>query len=94
MHAELLGLIAGRRGHFRMESGLHSEWWFELGRLFAQPERVRPHAVALARRLAAHRIDAVCGPMTGGAKLAEMIATELGISHLCAERLEPRAGGS
>ena len=92
MHEELLNLIAGRRGHFRMESGLHSEWWFELGRLFERPERVQPHVTELARRLAPHRIDAVCGPMSGGARLAEMLAPELGAKFLFAKRREPPPG--
>ena len=81
----LLGL---RRGHFKMESGYHSETWFELGSLFDDPVTVRPFVAELAHRLSPHRPDAVCGPMTGGAKLAEMIATELGIDAVVAERSE------
>jgi hypothetical protein len=33
MPSDLLGLLAGRRGHFRMESGYHSELWFNLDKL-------------------------------------------------------------
>ena len=91
MRDALIALLAGRRGHFQMESGYHSEWWFELDRLFAEPARLRPFVAELARRLAVHRLDAVCGPMTGGAKLAEMIAAELGIEAFVAERHEPTA---
>jgi orotate phosphoribosyltransferase len=87
----LLGL---RRGHFRMESGYHSETWFELGSLFDDPVTVRPFVAELTPRLSRHRPDAVCGPMTGGAKLAEMIATELGIDAVVAERYDtPGATG-
>ena len=81
MQEELIALLAGRRGHFQMESGYHSEWWFKLDPLFENRARLRPFVSELARRLAAHRIEAVCGPMTGGAKLAEMIAAELGIEY-------------
>jgi len=88
MQDELIKLIAGRRGHFRMESGYHSEQWFRLGSLFAQPDRLRPFVAELAARLSAHGVDAVCGPMAGGAILARMIATELGIAHLFTERFE------
>ncbi len=72
-----------------MESGYHSEWWFELDRLLQQRERLQPFVAELARRLAAHRIDAVCGPMTGGAKLAGLIAGELGVDYFFTERFEP-----
>lgn len=89
MRDELIGLLAGRRGHFRMESGYHAEQWFELDRLLAQRERLRPFVTELARRLAAHRVDVVCGPMTGGAELAERIAAELGVAAGRAERFAP-----
>jgi orotate phosphoribosyltransferase len=81
-------LLGVRHGHFKMESGYHSATWFELGSLFDDPNAVRPFAAELAQRLASHRPDAVCGPMTGGAKLAEMIATELGIDAFVAERFD------
>ena len=89
MSAPLLSLLAGRRGHFQMESGYHSELWFDLDPLFADPARLQPHADDLARRLAAHRLDAVCGPMTGGAKLATMIGAALGIASYHTERFAP-----
>jgi orotate phosphoribosyltransferase len=81
-------LLARRRGHFQMESGYHSEWWFELGSLFDHPDELRPFVSELARRLSSHGTDAVCGPMTGGAKLAKLIAAELGIGCFVAERFE------
>ncbi len=94
MSDEILQLLDGRRGHFRMESGYHSERWFDLDALFAQPERLRPFVVELATRLAAHRIDAVCGPVTGGAKLAAMISAELGVEYFFTGRFEePGATG-
>jgi orotate phosphoribosyltransferase len=94
MPADLLTLLAGRRGPFRMESGYHSEWWFNLDRLFDDPARLQPFVAELARRLAAHRIEAVCGPMTGGAKLAGLVAAQLGIESFHTERFEsPDATG-
>src|SRR5882672_9242279 len=91
MQDELIKLLAGRRGHFQMESGYHSERWFKLDSLFARPPQLRPFVSELARRLAVHRIDAVCGPMTGGAKLAQMISEELGIEYFFTERFEQPA---
>jgi orotate phosphoribosyltransferase len=94
MQEELRKLLAGRRGHFQMESGYHSDAWFELDRLFAQPAKLRPFVAELARRLAVHRPQAVCGPMTGGAKLAEALAAELGATYLFTARIEsPDATG-
>jgi orotate phosphoribosyltransferase len=82
----IAALVAARRGHFRMESGYHSATWFELGSLFDHPNKLRPFTAELAQRLAAHGPDAVCGPMTGGAKLAQLIATTLNIECFEAER--------
>jgi orotate phosphoribosyltransferase len=82
-------LLGARRGHFKMESGYHSRAWFELGSLFDDPVTVRPFVAELATRLSRHRPHAVCGPETGGAKLAQMAATELGINAIVAERSEP-----
>ena len=87
-------LLEARHGHFKMESGYHSGTWFELGSLFDHPDTVRPFVTDLATRLSRHRPDVVCGPITGGAKLAEMIATELGIDAITAERSDaPGATG-
>jgi orotate phosphoribosyltransferase len=40
-----------------------------------------------------HRIDTVCGPLTGGALLAQSIAIELGAEFAFAERIETDRGG-
>lgn len=94
MPADLLDLLAGRRGHFRMESGYHSELWFNLDKLFEDRPRLQPFVDELSGRLAAHRIEAVVGPITGGAKLAGMIGAKLGIASFQAERFEtPNAIG-
>lgn len=88
MQEKLIKLLAGRRGHFQMESGYHSELWFTLDALLERREELRPFVTELGRRLAAHDIEVVCGPMTGGAKLARMIADELGIVCCHTERFE------
>ena len=77
-----------------MESGYHSAAWFELGTLFDRPDELHPFVSDLARRLRPHGVDAVCGPLTGGAKLARLVATELRIECFEAERLDtPGATG-
>jgi len=88
MQNEITSLLVQRRGHFQMESGYHSEMWFELEALFEREEELRPFVSELAKRLASHGVDAVCGPMAGGAKLAKLTAAELGVEYFFTERTE------
>jgi orotate phosphoribosyltransferase len=83
---DLTSLLSARRGHFLLESGLHSDMWLDLDTMFAHPVRLRPIAQALALRLAVHDIEAVCGPLLGGAFVAQMIALELDLEFFHAER--------
>ena len=76
-----------------MESGFHSEWWFELDRLFDKPDALKPFVSQLAQRIAAARVEVICGPCVGGAKLARMIADELSITYAFTERFESSAEG-
>ena len=80
--------MAARRGHFLLESGHHGESWLDVDRLFARPARLRPLVESLAERLAAYNLDAVCGPLTGGAFLAQMVAERLGVAFVYANRVE------
>lgn len=84
---DVLGRLEARRGHFRYESGHHAELWLDLERLFLDPERIRPLAVELARRLGPHAPDAVCGPLVEGAFVALMVASELGVPFTYAARV-------
>jgi orotate phosphoribosyltransferase len=93
MQDQLIALLEGRRGHFEMESGYHSSAWFDLNRLFDQRARLAPFVAELARRLAPHRVDAICGPQTGGAQLAALIAVQLGVRAFATERFESRDVG-
>ena len=43
--------------------------------------------------MATHRIDLVCGPLNGGALLAELVALELGVEFAFAERLVSQRTG-
>jgi orotate phosphoribosyltransferase len=85
---EILDLLEARRGHFLLESGHHGDLWLELDRLFERPARLEPFAQELGRRLAAHGIEAVCGPLTGGAFVAQTIAAKLDLEFSWAERSE------
>ena len=90
---DLLTLVGSRTGHFRLESGHHTELWLDLDQLFARPATLRPFVKELARRVATHGIDTVCGPFNGGAFLAELVALELGVGFAFAERLVSQRTG-
>lgn len=87
MQDDLVHLLAARRGHFKLESGHHGDLWLDLDPVFLRPGRVRPFAVELARRLSTRRVEAVCGPLTGGAFVAQMVATELDVEFYYAEAI-------
>jgi orotate phosphoribosyltransferase len=89
MEQELLNFLSARKGHFRLESGYHGGLWLDLDPLFVMPGRIRPLVEALAERLQQHHIEAVCGPMTGGAFLAQAIASLLDIEFYYAQRFVP-----
>src|SRR4051812_23403074 len=86
MREQLLSLLGARQGHFRYESGHHGDLWLEIPRLYVRPDRLRPLAAELARRLAPHGVEAVCGPLVEGAMLAQMVAEELGAEFSFAEQ--------
>lgn len=73
----ILGLIEARRGHFLLESGLHGGLWLDLDQLFVRPATLKPFIMTLAELLRPFNVDAVCGPMLGGAFVAQMMAGEL-----------------
>ena len=86
-----LDLVAGRRGHFRLESGHHGALWLDLDPLFAVPCRVEPFVAALTTALAPHRAAVVCGPLLGGAFLAQLVARALDAEFCFTERVMPAA---
>jgi orotate phosphoribosyltransferase len=86
LQEELIRLLSVRKGHFRLESGHHGDLWLDLDRLFLRPTQLTPFVRELAGRLSAYRLDAVCGPLTGGAFLAQAIATELDVAFCYSER--------
>jgi len=78
--------LPAQSGHFLFESGHHGDRWLELDSLWTRPDLLEPAVAALARRLARHRPDAVCGPQTGGARLARLIAAQLRLRCFATER--------
>jgi orotate phosphoribosyltransferase len=84
--------VGAVRGHFRYESGHHGDLWLNLDRLLVEARRMRTWAAELAEMTAVCRPDVVCGPLTGGAFVAQLLAVELDAAFVFAERLA-RAGG-
>jgi orotate phosphoribosyltransferase len=74
------------RGHFRYESGHHGDVWLDLDALFVDARAAREHAAALARLAQSTMPQVVCGPLTGGAFAAQLVAAELGAEFIYAER--------
>jgi orotate phosphoribosyltransferase len=48
---------------------------------------LHPFVTALAEKIGSHRVEVVCGPLSGGAFLAQLIAGELGCEFAFAERI-------
>lgn len=49
--AAFLELAAARRGHFRLESGYHSQVWLDLDPLFADPYQIDPFVATFSSLL-------------------------------------------
>src|SRR5712692_9879056 len=81
--------MARRAGHFRFESGHHGDRWLEPDRLLQRPTALRPFAIALSQRLRRHGFEVVCGPLTGGAFLAQMVAEQCDVGFAFAEGFAP-----
>ena len=74
----LIALARPRPGHFDLGTGFHGDVWLDLDALFLRPVLLRPRVRWLADRLRGHQVDVVCGPIEGGAFLAQAVADILG----------------
>ncbi len=86
MATGIAALASPQPGHFNLATGYHGDLWLDLDALFLRPALLRPHVRWLADQIGAHRIDAVCGPMEGGALLAQAVADLLDTAFLPAYR--------
>jgi len=91
---DVLAGVPARRGHFVLESGYHTNVWLSLDALFVDPAAVAPHVAALADQLRPHAPTAVCGPLLGGAFLAQALATQMGLRFYVAQPAPSIADGS
>lgn len=91
--AALMELVSARHGHFRLESGYHTTLWLELDALFAEPRAIAPFVAALSDKIRSHKVSVVCGPLLGGAFLAQLVARSLDIEFCFTERVAPADTG-
>jgi orotate phosphoribosyltransferase len=82
---DVLDGLPARRGHFLLESGYHTDLWLTLDGMFVDTRALAPLVSALAGQLRPHAPTAVCGPMLGGAFLAQAVATVLGVAFYFTE---------
>lgn len=87
--AAFLALVGGRQGHFRLESGHHGGLWLDLDGLFTDQRRVEPFVTRLVDALRPHDVTAVCGPLRGGAFLAQLVARATDAEFFFTEREVP-----
>lgn len=79
MTEDILKTLPVGRGHFLLESGYHTDLWFNLDALFVSPEKIAPQVAALSELLLPYEVSAVCGPLLGGAFLAQLVAQHMDI---------------
>lgn len=84
-----IDFFPSRRGHFLLESGYHTNRWLDLDALFVDHRAIAPSVDALAAALRTYNVDAICGPMRGGAFLAQLIARALAVEFWFTERVAP-----
>ena len=86
-------LVSAREGHFRLESGYHSALWLDLDSLFVDPSAISALVRNLARGISGYQPSVVCGPLVGGAFLAQLVAKELGMDFAYTEKAASDAAG-
>jgi orotate phosphoribosyltransferase len=82
-------LVAGRRGHFLLESGLHAGLWLDLDALFAEQRRIAPFVDELAVAIQPFAVEVICGALVGGAFLAQLLAPKLDAEFCFTQRMMP-----
>jgi len=82
----IVGGMASRNRHFLLESGYHADTWLDLDALFIDPAKIAPQVDALAALIRPHDISAICGPLLGGAFLAQAVAAAMGVRFYFCEK--------
>ncbi len=93
MTDDLLKSLPARRGHFLLESGYHTDLWFNLDALFVAPYDLAPQIATLSELLRPYSISAVCGPLLGGAFLAYAVAAHMGLRFYFTRQVPAKTEG-
>jgi orotate phosphoribosyltransferase len=94
MTDNLIKTLPVRRGHFLLESGYHTDLWLTLDAMFVSPYEMVQHVAALSGLLRPHQVSAVCGPLQGGAFLAQALAAYMNLRFYFTQQTRSEAGGS
>lgn len=78
-----------QEGHFLLNSGLHSKYYFEKFRILENPESASRLCSIIAAHFKGKKFDWVVGPTTGGIIIAFEVARQL---NKCAGFAEERGG--
>lgn len=91
--SNILLTLPARSGHFLLESGFHTDLWLSLDELFVDPKALVNHVEELAALVTPHGVSAVCGPLFGGAFLAQALARQSGLRFYYTERVQSSSEG-
>ncbi len=92
IESDIVDAIAVSRGHFLYESGHHGDLWLDLDELFVDARRARGWTTALTQSAMTCRPEIVCGPLTGGALVAQSLAAEIGAGFVYTQRITSETG--
>ncbi len=77
---------AFHKGHFKLSSGLHSEYYLQCALVLAYPKVAAKLCKELAAKFIGKKIDIVIGPAVGGITAAYEVARALGARGIFSER--------
>ena len=78
------------KGHFKLSSGKHSEYYLQSARVLENPAVAEEIMKELAKQIkeSGIKIDSVCSPAIGGLLAGYELARQLGIRFIFAERVD------
>jgi len=79
---------AFHKGHFKLSSGLHSEYYMQCALVLADTKMSAKLCGELAKKFKSSKASVVIGPAIGGITAAYEVACALGIKGIFAEREE------
>lgn len=78
------------KGHFKLTSGRHSEYYVEKIKVIHYPDKVEILCKEIAEKLKDYPVDVVVGPAYGGIALAYEVAKQLGKKFIFTQRKDDK----